>query len=552
MKNRILSFLLFSCLFFCRADLFSMPQAIDSSLRYPVVFHHDTLFYIDAKLGSLMPAERARRIEEKISALSRDLTFSADSLQIVPSDNYLDIIYQDLVIMTVSPRDTIRNNLSMAELSLRNLNTIKTHIIEYRHKASPVQVLIRIGWLLLILAVLYLILRFLNRIFRYLKEKLIQRFDRHLTGIRVREYQLVGRETQLRYIGRIVNIGKILFFILIVYMALPLIFSLFPWTEEWSQALLGFIFNPIKKIFWAIVDYLPKLITIIIIYFVFRYLNKLIKFLKEEIKNEKLKIPGFFPDWAEPTYRIVNIILNLFMFIVIFPYLPGSESPIFRGVSIFFGFLISFGSSSAIANAIAGIVITYMRPYKIGDRIKIGDVTGDVVEKSLLVTRLKTIKNEVVTVPNSSVLSGNTVNFTSMAVHEGVIIHTTVTIGYDAPWRKVHELLISAALATPGIMKKKKPFVLQTSLDDFYVSYQINAFTDQPHRMAAIYSDLHQHIQDKFNEGGVEIMSPHYRSLRDGNTTAIPENYLPPEYEKPGFSVENKIKEQKPGSKNQK
>lgn len=552
MKHRMKPIVFTVCIWLTTLTALTLPPATENPSRYPVVFDQDTLFYIDAKLGSLTPSERAQRIQEKIRILSRDMTFETDSLYLVSIENYMDIMYGDLIIMTVAPSDTIGYGISMARLAQQNLDTIKTHITEYRHKASPVQVLIRVGWLLLILAVLYFLLRFLNRIFRYLRDKLIQRLDRHLKGIKVRDYELVGRDTQIAYIGRIIAIIKVLFFILIVYMALPLIFSLFPWTEEWSRALLGFIFNPVKKIFWAIVDYFPKLITIIIIYFAFKYLNKLIKFLKDEIQNEKLNIPGFYPDWAEPTYRIVNIILNLFMFIVIFPYLPGSESPIFRGVSIFFGFLISFGSSSAIANAIAGIVITYMRPYRVGDRIKIGDVTGDVVEKSLLVTRLKTIKNEIVTVPNSSVLSGNTVNYTSMAVQEGVIIHTTITIGYDAPWRKVHELLITAALETNGIMKKKKPFVLQTSLDDFYVSYQINAFTDQPHRMAVIYSDLHQHIQDKFNEGDVEIMSPHYRSLRDGNLTTIPGDYLPPEYEKPGFTIESKIKEQKAKSKNQK
>jgi small-conductance mechanosensitive channel len=187
---------------------------------------------------------------------------------------------------------------------------------------------------------------------------------------------------------------------------------------------------------------------------------------------------------------------------------------------------------------VAGIVLTYMRPYKIGDRIKVGDVTGDVVEKNLLVTRLRTIKNEDITIPNATILSGHTVNYTTMAKTTGLILNTTVTIGYDVPWQTVHHLLISAAEASEGISAEPKPFVLQTELNDFNVSYQLNAYTALSNQMAVIYSRLHQNIQDKFNEAGVEIMSPHYTSLRDGNHIQIPENYVPEGYNKPGFKVE--------------
>ena len=186
---------------------------------------------------------------------------------------------------------------------------------------------------------------------------------------------------------------------------------------------------------------------------------------------------------------------------------------------------------------VAGLVITYMRPFKIGDRIKIGDITGDVIEKNMLVTRVRTIKNEEITIPNSSVLSGNTINYSSISKTEGLIIHTTVTIGYDIPWKDMHQALIDAALKTDMILKQPKPFVLQTSLDDFYVSYQINAYTKEPASQAQIYSELHKNIQDVCNERGLEILSPHYRSERDGNMTTIPADYLPEDYKAPEFNV---------------
>jgi small-conductance mechanosensitive channel len=226
------------------------------------------------------------------------------------------------------------------------------------------------------------------------------------------------------------------------------------------------------------------------------------------------------------------------MMIVIFPYLPGSESPIFKGVSVFLGFLFTFGSMGSLSNIIAGIVLTYMRLFKINDRVKIGDVTGDVIEKSLLVTRIRTVKNEIISIPNSTVMSSHTINYSSDTPDRGLILHTSVTIGYDAPWKDVHQALLTAADRTEMLLKEPKPYVLQTSLEDFYVAYQINAYTKDANKQASIYSELHKNIQDSFNEAGLEIMSPHYRAARDGNATTIPADYLDKVYKAPGFNVQ--------------
>jgi small-conductance mechanosensitive channel len=223
--------------------------------------------------------------------------------------------------------------------------------------------------------------------------------------------------------------------------------------------------------------------------------------------------------------------------IVIFPYLPGSRSPAFQGISIFVGVLLSLGSSSAVANAVAGVILTYMRSFSVGDWVKIGDTVGEVQERNMLVTRILTPKQETITIPNATVMSGSVMNFTREAGNSGVIFHTTVTIGYDAPWKTVHQLLTDAAMATDGVLHNPAPFVLQTGLNDFYVSYELNAYTDVPARMQFIYSDLHQNIQDCFNEAGVEICSPHFASLRDGNTITTPEHYISRDYTAPEFRV---------------
>ena len=330
--------------------------------------------------------------------------------------------------------------------------------------------------------------------------------------------------------------------LLVVYIFFPLIFSVFEFTQGWSNYLFDLIFSSFGQIFTAIWHYFPNIIKIAAIIIVMRYFVKAVKYIFAEIEDEKLQISGFHPDWAMPTFTIIRFLLYAFMFVLIFPLLPGSDSTIFKGVSVFLGVLLSLGSSSAIANMVAGLVITYMRPFKIGDRINIGNTTGNVIEKTLLVTRLKTIKNEEITIPNSAVLSGNTVNYSTFTKEkgEGLIINTTVTLGYDIPYKTVYAALIEAALRTNLIEKQPKPFVLQTSLDDFYVSYQLNAYTKHANKQALIYSDLHQNIQDCCNEMDIEILSPHYRAQRDGNMTTIPKDYLPNDYEAPSFNVKTR------------
>ncbi len=268
-----------------------------------------------------------------------------------------------------------------------------------------------------------------------------------------------------------------------------------------------------------------------------RYLIRLIRLVFGHISKGDLRITGFYPDWAEPTANLIRALVLVLALIVAFPYLPGATSPAFRGISIFLGVLLSLGSSSAVANTIAGVILTYMRSFLPGDWVQIGDHMGEVVERTLLVTRILTPKAEVITIPNSTVMSGAVKNYSTEAKKSGVIFYTSVSISFDTPWRTVHQLLISAASATKHVLRQPAPFVLQRSLDDFYVTYELNAYTDTPREVLNIYSDLHQNIQDTFNEAGLEICSPHFSALRDGNSIAIPEQYIAPDYKPSGFRL---------------
>jgi small-conductance mechanosensitive channel len=301
--------------------------------------------------------------------------------------------------------------------------------------------------------------------------------------------------------------------------------SIFPGTQGMASNLVEIFGEMLVSAGETVLGYLPNLFGLILIVIVTHYSLKLLRFFHDGIHSKKIKIVGLHQELAEPTFQLLRFMIVALALVAAYPFLPGSDSPVFRGITIFVGFLLSLGSTSLVTNIVSGIVLTYTRGLRIGDRVKIGQTVGDVLERTLLVTRIRTIKNVVVTIPNGMVLNNEIINYNARILEEGLILNTTVTIGYDVPWRKVHDLLIRAALSTRDILSDQKPFVLQTSLDDYYVSYELNTYTHAPERMAIIYSELHQNIQDCFNEAGVEIMSPGYTAYRDGSEATISARY---------------------------
>lgn len=497
-------------------------RVIANIKAHPVVLFNDTIFNIYNKIGSLTAKERAFNISKRIRKLFDDEFLNLDSLQITQSENNYDIVIGETILMSVSELDGLVNNLSQSELANNYLKAIRESIETARSERSLLQTAKRIALVLLILFGMYFLIRLVKIAFLRIESFVDKNKDRFLRNLAYEDYTFLSAEQEMLIIQRLLKIAKWLIIAILVYLILPLMFSIFPFTRNWADTLFQLIWSPFRNIILSIWQYLPNIFTIAVIYFVFKYSIRFVKYLFDEIENGKLNINGFHADWAAPTFSILKFLLYAFMFVLIFPYLPGSDSDIFKGVSVFVGVLFSLGSSSAISNMIAGLVITYMRPFKVGDRIRINENTGIVIEKTMLVTRLRTIKNEEITIPNSSVLSGNTTNFSAFSKTDGLIVHTTVTIGYDVQWNKMHEALIDAALRTMYVMQEPKPFVWQTSLDDFYVSYQINAYTHEAEKALLILSELHKNIQEICAERGIEIMSPHYRAERDGSESTIP------------------------------
>ena len=531
-----------------RNDSITVKQKTASSSTskgYAIMgFFNDTLFKIHNDIGGFSALERATAINQRIQKL-KEVMQDSSAFTLKSDLNNTQILFGDKILLAVSDKDAELLESKRQELAQTYMQLIAEQFRSYKQETSLSALLKNIGIALLIISVTYFLIKYVLKLFRLISIKIYEQKNKRIKGIKIRNYTLFDATRQVNALINLNSILKWLVLLFIIYISIPLLFGVFPWTKDLGNTLFGYVLSPLKRIFLAVVDYLPNLITIAVIIFIFRYVLRGIKYLKTEIESENLKLPGFYPDWASPTYQIIRVLVVAFMIVVIFPYLPGSDSPIFKGVSVFLGFLFTFGSAGSLSNLISGIILTYMRLYKIGDRIKIGTTVGDVVEKNILVTRIKTIKNEIVSVPNSTVMHSHTINYTSEAEKDGLIIHTTITIGYDVPWKLVHEALMEAAKKTTFILKDPKPFVLQTSLNDFYVAYEINAYTNQANKQALIYSELHQLIQDSCNERSIEIMSPHYTAARDGNSKAVPDQYLPKAYRPEGFIIRNNTLDEK-------
>lgn len=510
----------------------SMPKAKDSiqpvimdtaGKGYAVAPFSDTLFKLYNRAGSFLPQARAAAVTKRIQKLADEYYFGKDSLQLIPEEQDINIVFGENIIISISDEDALHMNTNRRQLAEQYKNQIVNAVIQYKKSTSFRSMLRQSALALLLMVMLALTIYLSNKSFGLLRKKITEQKGKRINGIRFRQYSFMNEEQHAELLFTLTSFARLVVPFLLIFLVLPLFFGIFPATKKFADIIIGFIKTPVLGILQSSLNYLPKLATIIVMITIFSFVLRGLRFFKKEIEKGALKIPGFHTDWANPTYQIVRVLVYAFLLVAVFPYLPGSGSPVFNSVTIFLGALFTFGSSTSLGNIVSGLALTYMRSFKDGDRVKIGDVTGDIVEKNLLVTRVRTIKNEVISIPNSNVLNNHTINFSKDAPDRGLILHTTITIGYDVPWKTVQALTLKAALATRLIETEPAPFIYQTSLDDFYVSYQVNAYTRSPNNQASIYSELHQNILDQFNQAGVEILSPHYRALRDGSMMAMPD-----------------------------
>jgi small-conductance mechanosensitive channel len=372
--------------------------------------------------------------------------------------------------------------------------------------------LIRLGVALAIIAAEALLIWLLWKLFNSISIKVSESGKEKIKPLTIKKIKVLSTKQIIDFVLVFLKILKYVVTAFLLFLTIPIEFSLFPATRHLATTIFGYILTPLKDIVIGTVRYIPNLFKIVIIVLITHYVLRLMKFFSTQIARGRLVLHGFYADWAEPTFKILQVLLWAFTVAIVYPYLPGSESRVFQGVSVFVGLIFSFGSTSAIGNMVAGLVITYMRPFKIGDRVQIKETTGFVVEKNLMVVRLRTHKNEYVTFPNMLILGSSITNYNTSSDDdaEGLILYAEVTFGYATPWETVHEILINAALATAHVQKKPKPFVLQTGLDNFYARYQINCYTKEVDKVPAIYALLFENIQNGFHEAGMDMTCANY------------------------------------------
>ena len=466
----------------------------------PLVVDGDTLLRLYARRGAISPEQRVETVRETIERLGHRLSLGIDTIYVFKGDLSSDIMSGNEIILSITDNDGLWAGTSREKLAADHAILIQAKINELQDEYGLHRKLWGLILALVIIAVQVLLLILTNRIFRRWKKPVMLRVVRKLKPVIIKDYEFLDIHRQGILIMSLYKGLRYYVIFLQLCISIPLLFSIFPETETLTYTLLGYVWNPFKDILMSVFSYIPKLFQIIVIWLCFHYLMRLLRYFTREIESEHLKIDGFYADWAQPTYLILRVLLYSLMLVMIWPLLPSSNSEIFQGVSVFIGLILSLGSTSIVGNVIAGLVMTYMRPFRLGDYIQVGDTVGEVIEKTVLVTRIRTRKNEIVTIQNSSLMGSQTSNFSLAARNYGIIVHTKVTIGYDVPWQKIKDIMESAAMATPGIKHKPRPFMQITALNDFYVEYEINAFTADAAHLPTVYSELHANLQEVGDE----------------------------------------------------
>ena len=505
----------------------------------PVNFGGQTLFYVYERMVSLSPAERAALISKNIAQLADDPFAPALEITLAESDQGTDLMVGETVLLTVTDADAKAIGMQRDQAAQAAAKKIQETVQNYRQLNTPLSLAQRILIALGTLAIMLMILFSLNRLLR----RKLENIERAPSS--VDEDDILAKaglyRTGLwrRFIRLLFNLGMAAAVLILLFVVSPFILRLFSPTARIANQLLAFLTSTLSRVWTWFGEYRGNLFTILLIVVITYALTRLVSAFFAELGQGTIRIGGFDPEWALFTRRIINFLLCVGALVMAFPYIPGSDTEAFRGITIFLGLLLTLSSTAAVTNIVAGVIQTYTGAFRVGDTIKIADTMGVVIEKRLLTTRVRTPKQEEVSIPNSLVLNTSVVNYSALASTTGVILYTTVTIGFDVPWRTVHNLLLSATASTPNLLNDPPPYVLQTSLNDYHISYQLNCYTKCPELMPRIYTALHQNILDAFNQAGVEIMSPAFTALRDGNTITLPVENRPADYQAAGIRVDH-------------
>jgi small-conductance mechanosensitive channel len=504
------------------------PAAAGEPRGVPVTLDGETLFYVTKSFGPFSAEERALAAEHRLVLIADDPFFSSDLFKIVPRADRAEVYYRDHLV-GIATREDVVGGGTPEEAASALVRTVDEAVARYRERRAPM------AWTtaLIVMGVATVLLALIVVALRRARRRLAAFIEARYAPAPSREtHDVIGaalaRAAPLQVKALRLLYGSALVAAAAVYLGV--VFTVVPMTKGYALGAIDYVLEPVRTLWQGFLASVGDLVFIAVVAVLAHYVIRLTRWALSEAAAGTIVIPGVSPDWAMLLFKLLRVGMVAMAGVVVYPYIPGSGTEAFKGIGIFAGALFTIGASGMAGNVIGGLALTFAGTLHVGDRVKIGEVVGDVVETTMMLTRVRSIRNEIVTIPNATLLSGHVVNYSTEARTRGLLLVTEVTIGYDAPWRKVHELLIEAALRTPEILSMPAPLVIQHSLNDYHVSYQICAYTANANAMVITYGALHQNIQDCFNEGGIEILSPGYASLRDGNTTTIPASYRPPDY----------------------
>ncbi|MGE6915718.1 mechanosensitive ion channel family protein [Achromobacter kerstersii] len=504
-----------------RPEAASLELALETA---PVEIDGQVLFNVRG-LSSFPAEKRAKAITERIKSAAADASFASADLRADTVQNGTVIMAGKTPLIIVSDSDAQLEQTSRENLVAVHVLRIQQAIDEFRAarradallKASlycaGATVLLALG-----IAVLLLLNRWLDKAVSKLLKSRVKAVD-------IQSFEILRSDTIWKALHGLVLAAGVVTVVASVYLYLQYVLALFPWTRSLSNGLLNVATDTAEKLGKSAAAVIPDLLILVLIFYLTRFVLRRFRNFFEAVEHKRVTFAQFEPEWGMPTYKLVRVLVVAFAFIVAYPYIPGSETAAFKGISIFIGLVVSLGSSTAISNFIAGYLMTYRRVFKVGDRVKVGDVIGEVVAIRLQVTHLRTAKNEEITIPNSQILNSDVTNYSSLAGSQGLILHTTVGIGYETPWRQVEAMLCAAAERTTVVLTEPKPFILLTKLGDFAVSYELNVYVRDTQGIAKTYAALHRHILDVFNEYGVQIMTPAYEGDPDVPKVVAPERW---------------------------
>jgi len=499
----------------------------------PVVIDGHTLFTVRG-ISAYPAPRRAAEIRARIIEVAKDETIDVAALRVEDDERISRIMAGDRLLINVLDEDAALEEVERHLLAAVLVATIGESITAYRAAREPHRLAANGAFALVATATFLALLWLARRLFRWLLGWAERDVRRGVDQLASKSHQLLQAGQIWAIIAALIRLMRLLVYLLLIYFFLNTVLSLFPWTRPAAHLLLSLVLDPLHALGTGFIAELPDLAFLLVLWFVVRYALKLIRSFFVSVGRGRIVLESFEREWAMPTFKLVRIVVIAFALVIAYPYIPGSDSLAFKGVSVFLGVLLSLGSSSFVSNTIAGLTMTYRGAFREGDRIRVGETVGIVEDTKLMVTRVRTPKNEMVIIPNSNILNMDVVNYSQRARDDGLLLHTPVGIGYDTPWRQVEAMLVEAARRTEGLDHGREPFVLQTLLGDFAVTYELNAWCRDANRMPQLYSALHANIQDVFNEHGVQIMSPAYVADPQAAKVVPPERWFEAPAQKPG------------------